>query len=332
MGLQFGHGRVLHPFRFAVRSSQIGSSRELTQRARQAQDLGYYAYHVTDHVLGPGEVMARAGHSGSGLAVVPTLMALAAATDTLRIGSRVICLDFRNLIVLANELATLDVFSDGRLEVGVGAGWLAVEYEALGVPFDAASTRVARLAEAVKVLKQFFGAGSVSFQGQHFHFEGFEGAPKPIQRPYPPIVIGGGARRVLQLAGREADIVSLNYNNRSGVLGPDGAKQSAEKSTAEKIGWIREGAGDRFEDIEIDIGIYYTIVTDDAAGVARRMSPKLGLPPNEIIGHPHALIGSVDAICDEIVQRRELLGISYLAVSADVAADFAPVVERLAGK
>jgi probable F420-dependent oxidoreductase len=297
-----------------------------------AEDLGYYAYHVTDHVLGPGEVMARAGHAGSGLAVVPALMALADATDRLRVGSRVVCLDYHQLIVLANEMATIDLFSEGRLELGLGAGWLANEYEALGIRFDPAPVRVARLAEAVTVLKLLFAAGPVSFHGEYFNVEGIEGAPRPIQQPRPPIVIGGGGRRVLQLAGREADIVSINYDNRSGVLGPDGVKESTSAFTRQKIDWIREGAGDRFDELEIDIGIYYTCVTDDSSGVAARMSTRLGLPPKEIYEHPHALIGSVETICDEIVRRRETYGISYLAIGADAAVEFAPVVERLTGK
>jgi probable F420-dependent oxidoreductase len=323
---------VTHPFRFAVRSSQISSGRELRERARQAEDLGYYAYHVTDHVLGPGEAMARAGHAGSGLAVVPALMALADATDHLRVGSRVICLDFHHPVVLANEMATIDLFSGGRLELGLGAGWLANEYQAMGIPFDAAGTRIARLAEAVCLIKLLFGDGPVSYHGEHFQVEGFEGAPRPVQRPRPPIVIGGGAERVLRLAGREADIVSLNYNNRSGVLGPDGVQKSTAEFTLQKIDWIRQGAGARFHELEIDIGIYYTAVTDDPLGVAERMGSHFGLAPADVMEHPHALIGSPHALCEELERRRELFGISYVAIGADAAIPFAPVVHRLAGK
>ncbi len=323
---------MVRPFRFAVRSSQVSSGLDLREKARQAEDLGYYAYHVTDHVLGPGEAMAQAGHAGSGLAVVPALMALADATDHLRVGSRVICLDFHHPVVLANEMATIDLFSEGRLELGLGAGWLANEYRAMGIPFDAASTRIARLAEAVRLIKLLFGDGPVSFHGEHFHVEGFEGAPKPAQRPRPPIVIGGGAQRVLQLAGREADIVSLNYNNWSGVLGPDGVQRSTAAFTLQKIEWIRQGAGARFDELEIDIGIYYTAVTDDPHGVAERMSSGYGLTPADMMEHPHALIGSPRAICDELERRRELYGISYVAIGADAALAFAPVVRQLAGK
>jgi len=320
-----------HPFRFAVRSSQISSGRELRERARQAEDLGYYAYHVTDHVLGPGEAMARAGHPGTSLAVVPALMALADATDHLRCGARVICLDYHHPVVLAKEMATIDLLSEGRLEVSLGAGWLASEYQALGIPFDPAPERIDRLAEAVKLMKALFGDGQVSFHGKHFQVEGFEGSPKPAQRPHPPIVIGGGARRMLQLAGREADIVSINYDTRSGVVGPEGVQGSTAESTLRKIQWIREGAGDRFDQIQIDIGIYFTVVTDDAANITEQMGTKFGLTARDMIEHPHALIGSPDSICEELVRRRETYGISYVAISADRAAAFAPVVEQLAG-
>jgi probable F420-dependent oxidoreductase len=314
-----------------VRSSQIGSGPELRKKARQAEDLGYYAYHVTDHVLGPSEAMARAGHPGSGLAVIPALMALADATDRLRLGSRVICVDYRHPVVLANELATIDLFSEGRLEVGLGAGWLASEYEAIGVAFDSAPVRIARLDEAIRLMKLLFGGGPVSFHGQFFRADGFAGAPKPAQRPHPPFVVGGGGKRILQLAGREADIASLNYNNRSGVLGADGVRQSAELSTREKIGWIREGAGDRFSQIQIDIGVYYTVVTDQAERVAAEIGSHYGLTAREMIEHPHALIGSVGSICDELVRRQETYGVSYWGIGADAAGDFAPVVERLSG-
>ena len=219
--------------------------------------------------------MARAGHAGSGLAAIPALMALADATQQLRVGSRVICLDFRHPVVLANEMATIDVFSEGRLELGLGAGWLANEYEAMGIPVDPAPTRIDRLAEAVSLLKLLFGEGPVLFHGDHFHVEGVDGAPKPAQRPHPPIVIGGGGRRVLQLAGREADIVSLNFKNPSGALSPDGVQRSTEEFTVPKIEWIREGAGDRFDELQIDVGIYYTVVTDDARGVAEAMSTEI---------------------------------------------------------
>jgi probable F420-dependent oxidoreductase len=322
---------VARPFTFAVRTSRADTGREWRDKARRAEDLGYFAFHVSDHVLGPGEATDRTGHPPAPLAIIPALMALADATERLRVGARVLCLDYHNPVVLAKELATIDLFSDGRLEIGLGAGWLKGEYEALGLPFDAASTRVARLAEAVTLMKALFADGPVTFHGTHFRVEGFEGAPKPVQRPHPPIAIGGGSQRVLELAAREADVVSLNYDNRSGVLGADGVKRSTAEHTMRKIGWIAAADAGRARPPEIDIGVYFAAVTDDAVGTADPIATKVGLSAAELIAHPHALIGSVDAICDELARRREMYGISYVTIGEDVAVAFAPVVERLAG-
>ena len=319
------------PFRFGVISGIFSwSKRELQEIARQAEGQGFHTFQLSDHVAGPGAAMERTGHPPGALAVAPALMALADATVHLRVGSMVSCIDYHHPVVLANEMATIDLLSDGRLELGLGAGWLTGEYQAMGIPFDSASTRVERLSEAVQLIKSLFAEGAVSFQGKHYRVEGFEGAPRPLQRPHPPIMIGGGARRVLQLAGREADVASLNFNNRSGTLLGDGFRESTEGPTLEKIEWIRQGAGDR--DVEIHIGAYFTNITDDPASVVAEMSDTFGLPPAQIMTHPHALIGSADAICDELIRRREVYGISYISVGAHLIDDFAPVVQRLTGK
>lgn len=319
------------PFRFAVRSSQADSIGAWRDKARQAEDLGYFAFHVSDHVLGPGVAMERSSHPPAGLAAVPALMALADATSSLRIGARVMCLDYHHPVVLAKEMATIDLLSEGRLEVGLGAGWLTAEYEALGIPFDPAATRIDRLAEAVHLFKQLFADGPVSFQGKHFGVEGFEGAPKPVQRPHPPITIGGGSRRVLQLAAREADIVGINFDNRSGVLGVGGFARSGTDQTLQKVQWVRDGAGERRNDIEIEIGVYATAVTDDPSSVAERLGTTFGLTASDMMTHPHVLVGSVDGLCEELERRRAVYGISYFTVGEDSVSSFAPVVDRLAG-
>jgi probable F420-dependent oxidoreductase len=219
---------------------------------------------------------------------------------------------------------------------------LTGEYHALGIPFDPAGTRIDRLAEAVTLIKRLFGEGEVSFQGEHFQVEGFEGAPRPVQQPHPPIVIGGGSRRVLQLGGREADIVSLNYDNRAGLLGYsravprekawDGFQRSTGEATLKKVQWIREGAGERFDELEIHIGAYFTLITDDPPSAADNMIKTFGLPEVDVVSHPHVLIGSITGICEELVRRRETYGISYVSVGAHLIDSFAPVVQRLAGK
>jgi len=268
------------------------------------------------------------------LSPVPAMAVAAEATTTLKVGCRVFCTDYRNPVMLAKDLATLDMFSDGRLEVGLGAGWLQGEYEAIGIPFDRAGVRIDRFEETLSVIRACFGPGEVDVQGSHVHAVGFEGVPKPAARPgdaLPPLMIGGGSKRMLGIAGREADIVSLNFDNSSGKIGPAGVGSSTAELTASKIGWIRDGAGERFDQIEIEIGAYFTVVTDHRDLTLEKMGPMLGLSAEQFGQHPHGLIGSVDAICEQIIRRRETFGISYITVGRSVMEAFAPVVERLAG-
>ncbi len=319
------------PFRFAVQSFSAGSASEWRERARRAEELGYSALHLADHFLGPGPAIKAAQHPIQELAAVPAMAAAAAATDRLRIGCRVFCNDYRHPVMLAKEAATLDLLSDGRLELGLGAGWMKGEYEAAGMTFDPPGLRIDRLEESIALLKALMGPDEVDFQGEHFQASGFAGAPKPVQQPHPPIMIGGGSRRVLSLAAREAQVVSFKFNNRAGVLGPDGVKSGTPEETARKIGWVRDAAGDRFADLELEIGAYFTFVTDQADATAGGMGKAFGFSADEMKSHPHALIGSPDEICEELVRRREAFGISYVTVGDNVFEAFAPVVARLTG-
>jgi probable F420-dependent oxidoreductase len=322
---------MTHLFRFGVQSFSASSASEWCERARRVEALGYSALHLADHILGPGDVIAAANHPIQELAAVPAMAAAAAATDTLRIGCRVFCVDYRHPAVLAKETATLDLLSEGRLEIGLGAGWLRGEYEALGMTFDPAGTRIDRLSEVVGFLKAHFAGDQLDISGDHVNITGYSGVPAPVQKPHPPIMIGGGSRRVLSLAGREANIVSLNFNNRAGILGPDGIKNSTEEKTQEKLGWVREAAGDRFDELEFEIGAYFTMVGDGSDAAANGMAAAFGLTPEEMRQHPHGLFGSPEAICDELQRRRELFGISYLTVPDNAIEAFAPVVAKLTG-
>jgi probable F420-dependent oxidoreductase len=321
---------MTRPFRFGLQSYAATSADHWREQARKAESFGFSTFTVADHVLGPGPALTAMNHPVQDVAAVPAMAVAAEATDTIRIGSRVFCCDYRNPVMFAKELATLDFFSGGRLEIGLGAGWLAGEYEAMGVPFESAGTRIDRMVETVGLLRAHFGGGQLDIDGEHVHAIGFEGVPRPPSGQ-PPIMIGGGAPRVLRIAGREADIVSLNFNNRSGKIGPDGVGSSTAELTDQKIGWIREGAGDRFDDIEIEIAAYFTVVTDDPDGTLRQMGTMFSLEPAEMADHPHVLIGEVDAICDRLVERRERYGISYITFSARAIDAVAPIVDRLAG-
>jgi probable F420-dependent oxidoreductase len=320
------------PFRFAVQSFSAPSAAAWRERALRVEALGYATLHLADHFLGPGPALTASNHPLQELAAVPAMAVAAAVTRTLRIGCRVFCNDYRHPVLLAKEAATLDLLSDGRLELGLGAGWLRGEYEAAGLPFDPAPQRIARLEEAVQVIKALFADAEVAHAGAHYRVSGFSGAPRPLQRPHPPLMIGGGSRRVLALAAREADVVSLNFNNRAGVIGPDGVATSTADATAQKIAWVREAAGARFDALELEIGAYFTFVTDQPEPIAAGMGKALGLSAREMLRHPHGLFGTPDAICEELERRREQYGISAVTVPDTALESFAPVVARLAGK
>ena len=320
------------PFRFGLQAYAPASAKDWRDLARKAESLGFSSFHLADHVIGPGPALNATGHPVQTVAAIPAMAVAAEATSTIKVGCRVLCVDYRNPVMLAKEAATLDFFSDGRLELGLGAGWLQNEYEAMGIPFDRAGVRIDRMEEVIELLRASFAEGELNIDGRHVHAVGFEAVPKPVSKPGPPLMIGGGARRVLTIAGREADIVSLNFDNSSGKLGPEGIGSSTAELTEQKIRWVREGAGDRFSDIELEIAAYFTIVTPDGAGTRSKMAPMFGMTPEVLAEHPHALIGSVDEICDRIVERRERYGISYISFGASAIDAVAPVIERLAGK
>jgi probable F420-dependent oxidoreductase len=320
------------PFRFGLQAYAPNSGKEWRELARKAEASGLSSFHLADHIIGPGPALAATGHPVQTVAAIPAMAVAAEATSTIKVGCRVLCVDYRNPVMLAKEVATLDFFSEGRLEMGLGAGWLQGEYEAIGVPFDRAGVRIDRFEEVIALLRASFAEGELNIDTPHVHAVGFEAVPKPFTKSGPPIMIGGGAKRILTIAGREADIVSLNFNNSSGKLGADGIGSSTAELTDQKIQWIKDGAGARFDQIEIEIAAYFTIVTPDGEGTRAKMAPMFGMTPEVFAEHPNALIGSVDEICDRIVERRERFGISYVSFGASVIDAVIPVVERLAGK
>ena len=320
------------PFRFSAQVFSASSAAEWRETARQAESLGYSALHLADHYFGPGPLEAVTHHPVQVLAAVPAMAMAAEATDAIRIGCRVFCVDYHVPAVLAKEAATLDLLSEGRLELGLGAGWVEAEYDAMGIPFDPPGVRIDRLAEVIALVKAHFGGEQIELDGTHVHVHGYQGVPEPVQRPHPPVMVGGGAERVLRLAGREADIVSLNFNNRSGVIGGEGVRSATATETDRKVQWVRDGAGDRFDDIEIETAAYFTVVTDDGRAAAAGLGAMFGLEAEDMRSHPNALVGSVDEICEQLEARRERHGISYVAVSQRSMVDFAPVVARMQGR
>lgn len=319
----------MKPFRFGVQSFNAGSGAEWAERARRAEALGYSTLHLADHLLGPGAALTRANHPEQNLAAIPAMAYAAAVTTTLNIGCRVFCIDYHNPLVLIKSAATIDHLSGGRVEFGLGAGWIEDEYNAVGLTFDEPRVRIDRLGDVIAGVRAFVSEGEIALHNDTLSWSEFAGVPKPVGRL--PLMIGGGSPRILRMAGREADIVSLNFNNRSGKIGPDGVQLSSEDETLKKVGWVKEGAGDRFDSIEIEIGAYFTVVADDPAPAIAQFAQIFGFSPEDMQRHPHALFGTPEAICDELQRRREAFGISYITVP-DAAMDaFAPVVKALSG-
>jgi probable F420-dependent oxidoreductase len=318
------------PFRFGLQTFNADSGKAWADKARKAEALGYSAFHLADHLLGPGPALVRTNHPEQNVAAIPAMAYAAAVTDTIKIGCRVFCVDYHNPFVLTKSAFTIDMLSDGRLEFGLGAGWLKDEYAALAIPYDSPGTRIDRLADVIQGVKAFRAGGQFAIKNRTIDWQEFEGVPRPVGKV--PIMVGGGSPKVLRLGGREADIVSLNFNNRAGVIGPDGVMTSSKEETERKLGWIREGAGARFDQIEIEIGAYFTFVTDNPEPMLQGMAQSFGVPPDAMREHPHALFGSVDTVCEELERRREMHGISYFTVGETAIDAFAPVVARLTGK
>ena len=313
-----------HPFRFGLQASALaGGTANTTGQgwrdlARRAEDLGFAVLTVADHL-------------DDQLAVVPAIQAAADATTSLRVGGLVLCNDYRHPVVLAKEVATLDVLSGGRMEVGVGAGWMTTDYESAGIALDPPGTRIRRLAEALDVLEALWGDAPCTFEGEHYRITGLEGWPKPLQRPRPPLLLGGGARRMLTLAGQRADVVGLNVSLAKGVIDAEVEADGTAERTDEKLRWVRDAAGDRFADLRLQVRVHVVLPTDDRKGVADAFAPAFGVTPEQALETPHALVGSPEQMADDLVARRERWGISDIGVGIEAIDAIAPVVSLLAG-
>jgi len=323
---------MTRPFRFGVQSFHANSGKAWAEQAVTAERLGYSTFHLADHIIGAGPALERTNHPLQNLAAVPAMAYAAAVTSQIKIGCRVFCIDYHLPVVLIKEAMTIDLLSDGRLELGLGAGWLADEYQAIGLSMDSPGQRIDRLRHVVEATKAYAGPDQLAIDNADIQWREFEGTPNAFASRTPPIMIGGGSPKVLRLAGEVADIVSLNFNNRKGVIGPDGVQKSTAEETAKKLRWIKEGAGDRFDQLELEIGAYFTFVTEDKAPIVAGFAQNFGTSPEAMLEHPHALFGSVDEICETLEHRREQYGISYVTVGHASMESFAPVVARLTGK
>jgi probable F420-dependent oxidoreductase len=306
-------------FRFGVQSGGASSPREWRERARKVEALGYSSLFMPDHFV------------DTPFAPMVGISTAAEATESLRIGTMVLGNDYKHPAVVAKEFATLDLLSDGRIEAGIGAGWMRVDYEALGLEYDRPGVRIDRLEEALAVVKGAWGPEPFSFDGKHYTIKDYDGIPKPVQQPHPPIFVGGGGRKLLTLAAREADIIGFTPAARAGEITTDQARETLPAPWAEKFDWVREAAGERFDDLELQIRYFFAAITDDRRGLAEAAAPAFGITADEALESGVALVGTVDECCDLLIQRREEWGVSYVAVGDNEYEAFAPVVSRLAG-
>jgi probable F420-dependent oxidoreductase len=304
------------PFRFGAKSVRAGSAKEWTDLVRKAEDIGYVSFQMDDHF-------------GNQLAPVPALMAAAAATTRIEVGTHVAGVDFRNPVVFAKECATIDLLSGGRFTLGIGAGWNVKDYAIAGIEQDDASTRIERLGEAVAIMKGLWGEGPFSFSGKHYTVAEVDGTPKPASKI--PIMIGGGGPKILGLAAREADVVGVNPKIVGRSINPRSMATTAADTMDEKVAWVREAAGDRFDDLELQLQVFKTTVTDDPMAEAEKLAPAFGLPPEVLLAAPFYMLGSVEQITEDIQAIRERWGISYILFQSDGIEAMAPVVAKLTG-
>lgn len=307
------------PFRFGVQASGSLNGTAWKELARRVEGNGYSTLTMPDHF-------------DDQLAPVPALTAAAAVTDTLRVGALVWDNDYKHPLVLAKELATMDVLSDGRVEIGLGAGWMIADYEQSGMPYDRAGVRIDRFVEGLAVIKGLMGPDPFSFEGEHYRITAHNGTPKPIQGPCPPILIGGGGKRVLSIAAREADIVGINATMSAGVIGPQAFDTMTATAVDEKVSIVREAAGSRLADIEMNIRAFLVNISDDARAAAEAIGGMLGVTAEMVEETPFALVGPTSKIVDDLLERRERWGFSYVIVGMNDVESFAPVVAALNGR
>ncbi len=310
----------MKPFRFGVNLWHARTRAEWRDKARKAEDLGFATLTVPDHLT-------------DFLAPMPAAVSAADATTVIRVGTNVLNNDLRHPVLVAREAATVDLLADGRLQLGLGAGSIQAEYDQAGLRFDSGATRVERLAEAVAIIKGLLAGNEVTFAGRHYQVTGHKVAPLPVQKPHPPILIGGNGRRLLTLAAQQADIVGLSgITFRDGGARPDLAAFRAS-AVDERVRLVREVAGDRYAALELCALVQRVVVTDDRRSAAEELTGRwTQLSAADILASPYVLIGTTEQMVDDLLARRERWGISYCVVFEPFMDAFAPVIARLAGK
>jgi probable F420-dependent oxidoreductase len=312
--------RSVIPFRFAVVAAGVHDAHSWRELCREVEALGYSSLYLPDTCTPQMGPLAALG-------------AAAAHTTRLRLGMLVANNDLRNPALLAKELATLDVLSEGRLEWGMGAGWSRPDYESIGLAFDRPAIRVDRMIEAVDLLQRIFSGAPVSYEGRHYTAKDLLGTPEPVQKPHPPLLIGAAERKMLTFAGQKADIVSVNRSFSTVAFGGRPPRKRPDEAVADQIGWIRAGAGGRFDDIEISMEVNPPlVVTGRRRDALAELAEAAGLPPEQVIADPRTWVGSPQEIVEALHSHRERFGVSHWVVYEQYLRDAAPIVAELAGR
>jgi probable F420-dependent oxidoreductase len=309
-----------------VVGERVRDREQLLATARRAEALGYSTLLLRDHF-----VAEPFGHQ---LAPLVALTAAACATTTLRVGTLVLDNDYRHPVLLAKEAATLDLVSGGRFELGLGAGWLRDEYQRAGLPFEPPAVRVGRLEEALRVLKGLFSEPPLSFAGAHYRVTGLDGFPRPPQRPHPPILVGAGGRRMLAIAGRQADIVGILPRALPGGTISDDPEELSPEATTWKVDQVRHAAGDRADQVELSMMISVKVAADPRRA-AERLAVRAGwgaAATERVLAMPSVFVGPLERIAEQLLARRDRYGFSYLVVPDSRMEALAPLVAQLTGR
>lgn len=306
------------PFRFGILAKAARPGPEWTRFARAAEADGFDVLLLPDHVRPQ-------------LAPFPALAAAAAATSTLRLGTLVINTDMRNPLLLAHEAATVDLMSQGRLELGVGAGWARRDYTESGIAWQRGKIRAERCAETITVLRHSWAGERFSFRGTYFDLVDVRGGPHPVQRPL-PLLVGAGSPAMLASAAEHAQILGLARSMAAGPSAADAARDATAEAVDAKLEIVRSLAGDRFSEIELNVLVVRVVFGDAAQREATAEAAQHGLTVPEVLHSPQQLFAAdVAAACAELRQRRERHGISYVAFREDDLPAAREIVATLRG-
>jgi probable F420-dependent oxidoreductase len=307
----------VHPFRFGVQYENPATGREYRETVRKIESLGYSTVFCADHFEGQW-------------APTVALTIAAEATEHLKVASLVYDVDYRHPLVLAKEMATLDLATEGRVEFGIGAGWMTSDYQQAGITYDRPGLRIERMLEAVTVMRGLWSDEPVNHAGPNYTITAATGSPTPHTPGGPPVIIGGGGKRVLTAAAQVADIVGLNASLHEGEMGLEAVRSALGDRFLERRNWVEAAAGARFDDLELQMNTFMVIVDDQVDELFETMAPGFGVTAEEAKTIPMVLAGSINSICEQLHHHREVYGTSYFVIHDSEIDAMAPVVARLA--